>query len=90
MTVFESIPFNDIDKLAEWLDKHSGDDSPWVLWFDKNYCKRCHGVSIDGDSWGDYAWCEVHGKCAFFPEMDEAPDCVQIVKMWLESEVEDN
>ena len=42
MTVFESIPFKDIDKLAEWLDKHSGDDSPWILWFDKNYCRWWH------------------------------------------------
>lgn len=90
MTVFENIPLKDIGELAEWLDKHTGDDATWMNWFDKNYCKNCEGISIDGDSWGDYCWCEIFDKCKFFPEMYESPDCVQIIKLWLESEVEDN
>ena len=89
MTVFESVPFNNINKLAEWLDKYTGDDCAWINWFDRKYCKQCDGVSIDGDSYGDYGWCEIHGKCKYFPEMDEAPNCVQIIKIWLESEDND-
>lgn len=76
----------DIDKLAKWLNENCGDDADWILWFDKNYCQKCEGISIDGSACGDYAYCEVNKKCKFFPEMDSAPSCKEIVKLWLESE----
>ena len=92
MRVFDNIKFKDIDEFAEWLDKKCwSDDAPWMSWFDKNYCKKCEPVSIDGvTSWdNDYAYCEIHKKCRFFPNLDEAPNCKQIIKLWLESEEDD-
>lgn len=92
MTVFNNIKIKNIDELAEWLNNHGNDESPWILWFDKNYCKKCKPVSIDGaiSSWyEDYGYCEIHGKCRFFQEMEEVPDCLQMAKMWLESEDDD-
>lgn len=88
MTIFEDIKSKNLDELAKWLNEHGCDDSPWILWFDKNYCKKCDCIPYDESTpWKECAWCEVHDKCRFFPEMDGVPDCLQIVKMWLESEV---
>lgn len=87
MTVFEDMKSKNIDEFAKWLNDNGGDDSSWILWFDKNYCKKCEGVPIDESTpWRKYAWCEVHKKCRFFPDMESAPDCLQICKLWLESE----
>ena len=87
MKVFDNLKSKNIDELAEWLDEYCWhDNAPWMTWFDNKYCKNCEGVSIDGSAYGDYAYCELHKKCKFFPELDEAPNCFQIVKMWLESE----
>ena len=76
----KSKSFND---FAEWLNDNGNDDSPWINWFDKTYCKHCDCVSVNGK---DYAWCEVYNKCRFFPEMEEVPDCLQMTKMWLNTE----
>ena len=91
MAVFDNLKSKNIDELAEWLDEHCWhDNAPWMIWFNKHYCSQCSPVSIDGDGWGDYCWCEIHGKCKYFLELDEAPDCKQIVKLWLGSECEDD
>lgn len=90
MVVFDNLKSKNIDELAKWLDKHCYHDSaPWMIWFDKNYCKRCEGIPNESFPWVEYAYCEVHKKCKFFPEMQEAPSCEQIVRLWLESEDED-
>jgi hypothetical protein len=92
MTVFESSQTKTIDELAEWLDKHvMSDDSPWIKWFDENYCRKCEPefAYIElFDNECECAWCEIHKKCKHFQDMDNAPDNKQIIKMWLESEVE--
>lgn len=88
MAVFDKVTSKNIDEFAEWLDKYCYHDcAPWMDWFDKNYCKQCEGVClVDEYPWIEYCWCEINKKCKFLPEMDAAPDCKQIVKMWLESE----
>ena len=85
MTVFESFKFKSIDELTEWLDKYGlFDNSPWIIYFDKNYCKKCDGVFYDGD---EYAWCELNdNKCRFFQDMDSILNNKEIIKIWLESE----
>ena len=98
MTQFEKLKTMTIEQFAEWLDEHGYfDGSPWMTWFDENYCNNCpseHGYLPDDSGEERYyvptefAWCEANGKCKFFPEMDEEPEPKDIVKMWLESEVE--
>lgn len=91
MTKFESIKSKNIDELAEWLDKHgmySG--SPWMIWWDKNYCQKCEAEYTYSKVFKkeiECGWCEVNGKCRYFQDMDDIPDNEEVIKMWLETEV---
>ena len=83
MRVFDIIKSKNIDELAEWLDKCGVQDySPWVNWFDCNYCNKCEPIA--GEYGSDYGWCEVNGKCRFFQNLDEPPYGKELVKLWLE------
>ena len=95
MKIFEKIQSKDIDELARWLDVNATfDNTPWIEFFDTKYCKNCEPEIVKKDC-NDYhcdmkfGWCELHDKCRYFQELDEAPDNVQMIKMWLESECED-
>jgi len=94
-TNFENWKSLDIDQLADWLDANGmWDNSPWSKWFDSTYCQRCESVKATvEDDFGqrecEFAWCELENRCRYFPDHDDVPDCKEIVKMWLESEVED-
>jgi hypothetical protein len=95
MTVFENINSKNIDELVEWLDKNGASDgNPWILWFDKTYCRKCESVvgympNILPDWSGEheFAWCELNHKCKYFQNMEKIPDRKQTIKLWLESEV---
>lgn len=93
MTVFEFITSMSIDELAELLDEYGMfDGSPWMDLFDKNYCLKCESEivripNIDGERVEEAGWCELHGKCKYFQDMDEIPDNKAIIKMWLEKEI---
>ena len=85
MTVLEEIQekVKDLDTFAEWYEENCLNDyDPSVMWFDKNYCSKCKPVIKNGL---EYTYCEVNHKCPFFPDMDEEPDCSQIVRLWLQS-----
>lgn len=85
MTIFDSMKSNNIDEFAEWLCKYASSDcSPWIQYWDNNYCKKC-GWEEDY-IWNGYAWCELNGKCKFFKDMDKIPDEKDVIKLWLESE----
>lgn len=92
MTKFDSIKSKNIDELAEWLDKYAGfDDAPWTTWFDMKYCKDCEPEIARKENTNYYnvasfGWCELHGKCKYFQELEDTPDNKQVIKMWLESE----
>ena len=98
MTQFENFKNMDIDALTEWLDKHGQfDGSPWNAWWNEKYCNNCpveHGYFPDDsgeERWyvpTEFAWCEKHFKCKFFPDMDDVPDNKDIIKMWLGTECE--
>lgn len=93
-TWLEEFKMMDIDSLAEWIDKYGQfDSSPWMEWWSKKYCDNCEPIMChyeDSEREFPVSWCELHdNKCKFFPEMDEAPNSKEIVKMWLESEVEE-
>lgn len=91
MRIFDDVKSKGIDEFAEWIDSFCTiDNSPWIEWFDKKYCKNCEEVTEVYDSVCERqcSWCEVNNyKCRFFPNMDESPDNTQMIKMWLESEV---
>lgn len=89
MTKYEKFVNKDIDSLAEWLDKYAFfEESPWIKWWDDKYCKQCDGVFfLDDDGIKrECAWCELNGKCKYFQDMDDIPDCKQIIKLWLMSQ----
>ena len=92
MNNFENLKQMNINQFTEWLDTNGmWDNSPWSLWWDKKYCKNCESIKCKSpdDSFHSYcAYCEIYDKCRFFPEQDDVPDCKEIVKFWLEAEVE--
>lgn len=93
ITHFEEIKTMDIDELSKWIDENGQfDGSPWMKWWNSTYCHNCESVMAFVPYLNrkrECAWCELNGKCKFFPEMDRVPSCKDIVKIWLESEVEE-
>jgi hypothetical protein len=101
MTNFEHHQSLSLDELALWFHKHGQfDGSPWMTWFNDNYCSKCESVKckyIDAEhKLGikpfykhdiECAYCELEKQCKFFPDMDDIPDNLDIIKMWLSQEV---
>lgn len=94
MNNFEKLKSMSVDELAEWLDKNGIiDNSPWMEDFNKKYCNNCESVMCkyeDGNREFPCSYCEIYDKCKFFNELNEVPNNKEIIKMWLESESEDN
>lgn len=92
ITWFEKFKLMDIEEFTEWLDEHGRfDNSPWMKWFDKLYCSNCESIMCryeDSNIEFPCAWCELEHKCKFFPELKESPDNKDMIKMWLQAEVE--
>lgn len=103
MNNFEKLQSMSIDELATWLDKNGIiDNSPWFEDFNSKYCANCESVMCKYEDvektlgfkpliWDDEiecGYCEVYGKCRYFEDMDDVPDGVEMVKLWLEAEVE--
>lgn len=91
MTVFENIKAMDIDEFAEWYEENCmHDDDPSIKWWDDTYCKNCEPIIgyVKGhyDRKMEFCQCEIYGNCRFFQDMDDIPDCKQMIKLWLESE----
>jgi hypothetical protein len=105
MTIFESINSKNIDEFAKWLDKYGAyEDLSWMKWWNENYCQKCEMVTIPREEYArivgwklcsdyhgniDCGYCEVNGRCRYFEDMDEVPDSIEIIKLWLETEAED-
>jgi hypothetical protein len=84
MTNFEKFKSMSIDELADWLDKYGQfDGSPWMEWFNDNYCKKCESIECEVDEkdafWPGYTmdctYCELENKCKYFPHLNSAPRC---------------
>lgn len=103
MIRLEKVRSMSIDELATFIDKYGMyDNTPWMNWWDKNYCDKCESIKLNyeesqkilqivpffKDSTVECAYCEVHGKCRYFPDIEETPSMKDIVKMWLSSEEE--
>lgn len=103
MTYFEEFKNMDIDTLARWIDKNGlFDNSPWLKWWDKNYCSKCESIRCEyadcKEKLGiepfyerslECSYCELEGHCKYFPELDYVIDSVDIIKMWLKSNNEE-
>ena len=93
MNNFEKLRSISVEELAEWLDKHLAfDNAPYTIWFDQKYCKNCEPIMCkcpDSSLRIPCAYCELEDTCIYFPEQEDVPDIQQIIKMWLEAEVED-
>lgn len=92
---FSYIKDMSIDELTDWLDKYGQfDGSPWMDWFNNNYCSKCEPIKCKVDEkdafWPghtmDCAYCELEKKCKHFPQLDNMPDNKDIIKMWLMQE----
>ena len=92
MTRIEELKNMNADAIAAWMDKFVRvDDSPYMKWFDETYCKRCEPIMCcyPGSEFEfPCAWCELENKCKFFPDMSKAPGVKEIIKMWLELEID--
>lgn len=91
MTQFESFQAMDIEQLTDWIDSNGQfDNSPWMLWFDEQYCSKCPSIMTkyeDGILEFPCSWCEINGNCKYFPKLSEAPGNREIIKMWLERKI---
>ena len=101
-TVFKQIKAMSIDEFAEWLDKNGQfDGSPWMQWWDENYCNKCEPIKCkyaDAENKLGFepfynrdiecSYCELEHKCRYFTEMSDVPSSKEIIKMWLESEID--
>lgn len=94
MNNFERLKSMSVEEISQWLDKNGmWDNSPWSKWWDKKYCSKCESVEVTveddfGERECEFAWCELENKCRYFEDREEVPDCGEIIKMWLEAEVE--
>ena len=87
MNNFEYLKSLSLDELAAWLDKYGQfEESAWMTWFGENYCENCEPIKcqyFDSDHEFLCSYCELEKHCKFFPELKEAPDNLEIIKLWL-------
>lgn len=90
-----------LDEIADLIDKYGQfDGSPWMKWFDENYCKNCEPIKVKlskkaKKEFGcglreevECTYCELKNKCKFFPDIEKGePNSKDIVKMWLEEKI---
>ena len=102
MTNFEHLKNMSIAELAEWLDVHGQfDTSPWQEWFSQVYCNKCEPIKCKyadaEERFGftllysreiECSYCELEGRCKFFPDLDDIPSNIETIKMWLNKETE--
>lgn len=97
MNNFEKIKSMSLEDFADWLYEHGMvDNTPWMNWFNKNYCDKCESIIVKAedaesilslkpfyDEEYECAYCEVYDHCKFFSDR-ESPAVKEIIKMWLE------
>lgn len=91
LTNWGLLKLKNAEEFAEWLDKNGQfDGSPWMKWYDENYCKKCEPIMChypDSKVQFPCSWCELNdNRCKYFPEMEQAPSNKEIIKLWLVEE----
>lgn len=67
MNNFKYLQSMSIEKFTDWLDNYRVDDSPWILWWDENYCKNCEAIKVE--------FTEAEKKLGIKPFYNETFDC---------------
>lgn len=101
-TNYELLVSKSKEELASFLSENvQYDDTPWEKWFNRNYCKKCEPITLPMREYytifgcSSYAetmtcaYCELKGKCKFFPDMNDIPDTYNTILMWLEDKTEE-
>lgn len=101
MTIYDKFTTSSLESLADWIDNFGQhDDSPWINWFNRTYCEKCESeiVTVEESQAKlgfqllyvnntECSYCEVYKECRFFPNQP-SPNTKEIIKMWLQQEVE--
>ena len=100
MNNFENLKSLSLESLAMWLYKNCQfEDSPWTNWFDDTFCGKCEPIEVAyAEYWNndpepyststvECAYCEHEDKCRYFPDEEEIPDELEIIKLWLRQEM---
>ena len=105
MTNFEKIKNMSQEELIKFLAENSfPDENIWVKYFNEKYCNNCDAMEGTYKEFGfnpsirlseDHcvcAYCEVKKDCRFFPGKfnDGCPSDEDILKIWLEAEVNES
>ena len=93
MTNFDKLKNMSVDDFANWLNNHGHfEESPWMSWFDDNYCKKCEAIICRCESGKreiPMSWCELNDyRCKFFPA-EKTMGNLEIIKAWLEYEIKE-
>ena len=92
MTQFEKFKSMSLSEIVDWLDENGQfDDSPWMTWWDQHYCNNCPAETVYVPDYGremQFAWCELYDVCKFFRDLDHIPSNEDIIRMWLENNIE--
>lgn len=102
MKIYDKFTTSTPEALAKWIASFGNhDDSPWMNWFDKTYCQKCESEIVTKEeseaklgfqflylNKTECSYCEVYKECRFFPNR-LTPDIEEIIKMWLDQEVEE-
>ena len=86
-----------LDELAQWLDQNGEfDGSPWLKYFEKNYCSNCESIKGEVFFPGDtkpteveFAYCEANKLCKFFEGIGHDVDNLHMIKLWLVAEAKE-
>ena len=76
------------DEFEDFLLSCCGDQTPWMDWFNKNYCEQCKTIKKYNDYFKrdiEYSQCEIKGQCIYGEDFSTDKN---IIKMWLNSEAE--
>ena len=105
MTNFEKIKSMSQEELIKFLSENSSiDESVWLKYFNEKYCDNCDAIESTYRELGltplirelddkcVCAYCEVKKDCRFFPGKfnDGCPSDEDILKIWLEAEVNES
>lgn len=101
MTNLDNLKSLSLEGFAEWLDALGYSDiAPWNEWFDYEYCNNCEPIELEHKQAEDElgissfaygikqtcAYCELYKRCKFFPDLEEQPNQVEVIKLWLRKE----
>lgn len=86
MNNYDVITEMSLEELAIWLGKiDSWEDTPWVKWWDKNYCSNCKPLVTPIRPDIEHSFCELKHHCKFASSKKELTD-VDIITTWLEAQ----